>query len=203
MRSFAHCSSSVRILPSSVEAKPHCGLRHSWSSATYLIASSILRLMSSLRSSPPLLEVTRPRTTFAALRDAAQRLEGAGAVAVVFEEIAVDVELAEQPLGNRLVAALGDERGAEISAAGMHGDRHAGGPASQRLPGHANVPAARRDRRRACARLFAPSDRRSSTKRCRRAADNGSRHRRRHGWPCGRPAPHHGNSRRDRDRRPC
>jgi len=23
--SFAHCSSSVRILPSSVEAKPHCG----------------------------------------------------------------------------------------------------------------------------------------------------------------------------------
>src|SRR5262249_20301772 len=28
-RSFAHCSSSARILPSSVEAKPHCGDRQS------------------------------------------------------------------------------------------------------------------------------------------------------------------------------
>ena len=28
-RSFAHCSSSARILPSSVEAKPHCGERQS------------------------------------------------------------------------------------------------------------------------------------------------------------------------------
>ena len=33
-RSFAHCSSSVSVLPSSVEAKPHCGDRQSWSSAT-------------------------------------------------------------------------------------------------------------------------------------------------------------------------
>ncbi len=30
-RSFAHCCSSVRILPSSVEAKPHWGLMHNWS----------------------------------------------------------------------------------------------------------------------------------------------------------------------------
>src|SRR5579883_3039234 len=29
MRSFAHCSSSASTLPSSVEAKPHCGDRHS------------------------------------------------------------------------------------------------------------------------------------------------------------------------------
>src|SRR5215217_5765826 len=28
MRSFAHCSSSARIFPSSVEAKPHWGDRH-------------------------------------------------------------------------------------------------------------------------------------------------------------------------------
>src|SRR5205085_9639537 len=27
MRSFAHCSSSARMLPSSLEAKPHCGDR--------------------------------------------------------------------------------------------------------------------------------------------------------------------------------
>src|SRR6185503_5325977 len=31
--SFAHCSSSARILPSSVEAKPHCGERQSCSSS--------------------------------------------------------------------------------------------------------------------------------------------------------------------------
>ena len=29
IRSFAHCSSSASTLPSSVEAKPHCGDRHS------------------------------------------------------------------------------------------------------------------------------------------------------------------------------
>ncbi len=28
-RSLRHCSSSARLLPSSVEAKPHCGDRHS------------------------------------------------------------------------------------------------------------------------------------------------------------------------------
>src|SRR5262249_23622857 len=43
--SFAHCSSSARILPSSVEAKPHCGDRQSCSSGTYLAASSMRRLM--------------------------------------------------------------------------------------------------------------------------------------------------------------
>src|SRR5262249_15828683 len=63
MASFAHCSSSARTLPSSVEAKPHCGDRHSWSRATYFVASSIRRLMSSLFSSLPLFDVTRPITT--------------------------------------------------------------------------------------------------------------------------------------------
>src|SRR6266511_1306145 len=63
MRSFAHCSSSARTLPSSVEAKPHCGERQYWSSDTYLVASSMRRLMSSFFSSVPLLEVTRPSTT--------------------------------------------------------------------------------------------------------------------------------------------
>ena len=32
--SLAHCSSAVRALPSTVLAKPHCGLRHSWSIGT-------------------------------------------------------------------------------------------------------------------------------------------------------------------------
>src|SRR5262245_22251148 len=62
-RSLAHCSSSERILPSSVEAKPHCGERQSWSSAMNFAASSMRRLSSSLLSSAPLLEVTRPSTT--------------------------------------------------------------------------------------------------------------------------------------------
>ena len=37
--SFAHCSSSVSLLPISQEAKPHCGLRQSLSSETYFAAS--------------------------------------------------------------------------------------------------------------------------------------------------------------------
>src|SRR5918992_5045108 len=63
IRSFAHCSSSASTLPSSVEAKPHCGDRQSRSSGTYLVASSMRRLMSSLGSSRPLFEVTSPSTT--------------------------------------------------------------------------------------------------------------------------------------------
>src|SRR6185312_16291949 len=61
--SFAHCSSSARTLPSSVEAKPHCGDRQSWSSATYLVASSMRRLIASLLSSLPDFEVTSPSTS--------------------------------------------------------------------------------------------------------------------------------------------
>src|SRR5581483_9020525 len=63
MASLAHCCSSVSTLPSSVEAKPHCGDRQSWSRGAYLAASSRRRLMSSFLSSVPLLEVTRPTTT--------------------------------------------------------------------------------------------------------------------------------------------
>src|SRR5262245_58998286 len=54
-----------------------------------------------------------------ALRQEAQRLETAGTLGVVFEEIAVEVALAEQPLGHRLVAARGDPGRAVIAAADM------------------------------------------------------------------------------------
>src|SRR5579872_1817076 len=57
MASFAHCSCSARTLPSSVEAKPHCGDRQSWSSATYLVASSIRLSTSAFFSSVPVLVV--------------------------------------------------------------------------------------------------------------------------------------------------
>src|SRR6266852_8685895 len=61
--SFAHCSSSARIFPSSVEAKPHCGDRQNCSSGANFAASSMRRLMSAFFSSVPLFDVTRPSTT--------------------------------------------------------------------------------------------------------------------------------------------
>src|SRR5216683_5787404 len=62
-RSLAHCSSSERMLPSSVDAKPHCGDSASCSSGTNLAASCNRRLMSSLFSSSPNFEVITPTTT--------------------------------------------------------------------------------------------------------------------------------------------
>src|SRR5919198_3210653 len=62
-RSFAHCSSSVSKLPSSVEAKPHWPEMHSCSSGAYFAAWSMRRLRSSLLSSLPVLVVTMPSTT--------------------------------------------------------------------------------------------------------------------------------------------
>ncbi len=101
MRSLAHCSSSASTLPSSVEAKPHCGDRQSWSSATYLVASSMRRLMSSFGSSRPLLRGDQAEhQLLVALGEETQRLEAAGAVAVVFQEIAVDVGIVEHQLGH-------------------------------------------------------------------------------------------------------
>src|SRR4029079_156101 len=64
IRSLAHCSSSASTLPSSVEAKPHCGDRHSLSSEMYLEAASMRRLISSFDSRRPVLVVTSPSTTW-------------------------------------------------------------------------------------------------------------------------------------------
>src|SRR6202042_2205845 len=61
--SLANCSSIVSRLPSSVEEKPHCGDRHSWSMSTYSDACSILRFSTSASSSSPRLVVTSPSTT--------------------------------------------------------------------------------------------------------------------------------------------
>jgi hypothetical protein len=61
--SLAFCSSTVRALPSTVEEKPHWGDRQSWSSGTYLAASSMRRLSASASSNTPLLVVTSPSTT--------------------------------------------------------------------------------------------------------------------------------------------
>src|SRR6202040_642119 len=60
MRSFAHCSRSASVLPSWVDAKPHCGLRASCSMSTNFAACSIRRLIAGWLSSLPAFEVTSP-----------------------------------------------------------------------------------------------------------------------------------------------
>src|ERR1700732_1343532 len=63
MRSFAHCSRSASVLPSWVDAKPHCGLKASCSMSTNFAACSIRRLIAGWLSSLPAFEVTSPSTT--------------------------------------------------------------------------------------------------------------------------------------------
>lgn len=62
--SFAHCSSSVSLLPISQDANPHCGLKYKRSSGTYFAASWILAITFSLSSSSGVLVVISPSTTF-------------------------------------------------------------------------------------------------------------------------------------------
>jgi hypothetical protein len=62
-----------------------------------------------------------------ALGQVAQRLEVAGAVVVVFQEVGVEVHLGQQRLGHRLVVAGGGVRALEVAAAQVHGQQHAFG----------------------------------------------------------------------------
>ena len=126
MRSFAHCSSSASVLPSSVEAKPHCGDRQSCSSGMNFAAWSMRRLISSFDSSRAALAGDQAQHHRLVLRHHAQRLEAAGAVAVVFHEEAVDLDLVEQDLLHRLVAAGAHVGRFIIAAAHVHGDGHVG-----------------------------------------------------------------------------
>ena len=73
------------------------------------------------------------------LRHEPQRLEPAGAGVVIFEKEAVDRELAEQRLGDMVVSALGHPGRAEIAAAHMRADGHAGRLAGERLVDQADV----------------------------------------------------------------
>ena len=97
------------------------------------LMSSLLLQLAGFRRDEPEHEL------FLALWEKPQRLEAAGAIAVVFEEIAVEAGMAEQLLGDELVAARGDEGGAEIAAARMHGDRHVGRLAFERGVGEPRV----------------------------------------------------------------
>src|SRR5262245_39675479 len=62
-----------------------------------------------------------------ALAHAPQRLEGTGAVGVVFHEIAVHLDAVEQDVRHRVVASAAHEGRAVVAAAQVHGDRHVGG----------------------------------------------------------------------------
>lgn len=51
------------IFPSSVDAKPHCGLKQSCSSGIYLVASSMRALIAALSSNSGNFELIKPNTT--------------------------------------------------------------------------------------------------------------------------------------------
>ena len=114
--------------------------------STNFAACSMRRLISSRLSSRPDLAGDEAEHHGLALGHEAQRLETAGALGVVFHEIAVHVDLVEQQLGHRLVAARGDEARAEIAAAQMHGDGHVGRDVGDRRVDHAGIDARQRRR---------------------------------------------------------
>ena len=121
--SLAICSSRVSELPSTVEEKPHCPDRASCSSGTNLdgLVDAALEVVLALE----LRALRRHQAEDDALarRHEPQRLEPAGAGVVVLQEEAVDLQPAEQRLGDEVVAALGHPRGAEVAAAHVRGDR--------------------------------------------------------------------------------
>ena len=93
IRSFAHCSSSASMLPSSVEAKPHCG-----ESAELVESDEFRRLVDAALERRPWLSSCaglggdEAEHHGLALRHEPQRLEAAGALGVVLHEIAVHVD---------------------------------------------------------------------------------------------------------------
>ncbi len=179
--SFAHCSSSASTLPSSVEAKPHCGDSASCSSATNLVGLLDALLDVGARLQPARLRRDEAEhDDLVALRQEAQRLETAGAVGVVFEEVAVVIALRQQAFRHRLVAAGRNEGRAEIAAADMRGDGHVGGLGFQRLVDAGDVGFLQViDVEPAVARLSSvPPASTDRPRRCRRTADSGSRRRR-------------------------
>ena len=58
-----HCSSSLRRLPSKVDANPHCGLRARLSRGTYRLASSMRWMICALGSRSATLLLINPSTT--------------------------------------------------------------------------------------------------------------------------------------------
>src|SRR5258708_1415884 len=74
-----------------------------------------------------------------ALRQKPQRLESAGPIGIVFEEIAVIIGAREHGLRHRLVAAGRNPGRAEIAAADVGGDHHVGRPFRDRVIDHTRI----------------------------------------------------------------
>ena len=106
--------------------------RHSWSTSTYcgrLLDAALEQVLG-----PPARALGRDEAEHHRLarRDESQRLERARALVVVLEEVAVDLEVAEQRLGDEVVAALGRPHRLVVAAAQMRGHREVVGPVRQR-----------------------------------------------------------------------
>src|SRR5215203_2168081 len=74
-----------------------------------------------------------------ALRNEPQGFEAARPIGIVFEEITVEIGITEQLLRDELVATRGDEGGAEVASARVHGDGHIVWLARQRLVSHLRI----------------------------------------------------------------
>src|SRR6476646_2357359 len=94
----------------------------------------------------PALRGDEPEHDHLALGYETQRREAARAVAVVFHEIGVDVDLVEQDLGHRLVAAGRDEGRLKVATAQMHRLGHIGRDIGQRSVDHAGIDVGKRFR---------------------------------------------------------
>src|SRR5207245_11061302 len=70
-----------------------------------------------------------------------ERLETAGALAVIFQKIAIDMRLIEADGSNAVIASLGHPHTLEIAATGVDGHRHRWrGDAGGSVPRAASIP---------------------------------------------------------------
>ncbi len=110
-----------------VEAKPHCG-----TDCELLERKELGCLIDASESDPALrsssgrLVLTRPSTTIFALGHKPQRLKGAGALVVVFEQESINGQFVEQTFRNGVVATFSVPVTAIVAAAEMDGESDAG-----------------------------------------------------------------------------
>ena len=212
-------SSIVSGLPPTVDAKPHCGQRPSRSSGACSAARSISPRQVVGVLEPRRLGRHQPEHRALAGGHEAQRREAAGARGVELEQEGVDRRLAEQPLGDRLVAALGQPAALVVAAAQVHRETSRGAlrawwprpPAltsAPRTAGRARRGSGRgsgrpdaRDPRLRRAGARARRGRTASRAAPRRAGGSGRRARRDRRSPRDRPRPGPRRTPRDRDRR--
>ena len=141
--------------PPPADEKPHCGLRLNCSSGANRAASSMRRLRSILRFQFGRLGAHQAEHGRLARRQEAQGPEIARPLGIVFQEERVDIEPAEQPLRDGLVAALGHPHALQVAPAHMEADEGVVAPFAHAVVDEADIGvgqfvgilAARHDRR--------------------------------------------------------